>query len=76
VFFREVGFDDLGRLLTSVQVAAYGGQDGNLVACTALAQAIGLHILVEQFIGIEFGAIPGNKISRKRLVFFAKNRLA
>ena len=76
MFLREVGFDDLRRLLTSVQVAAYGGHHGNLVARTVLAQAIGLHSLVGQFIGIKFGAIPRNKISRRRLMFFAKNRLA
>ena len=47
MFFEKKVFDELRLLVAAEQVATQRGHHFNLVAGTALAQAIGLHILVQ-----------------------------
>ena len=56
VFFLEQIADDRGLLLPAVQVAAHGPDHFALVGRPALAQRIGLDVLIEQLVWIELGA--------------------
>lgn len=57
MFFLEQIADDRGLLLPAVQVAAHGLDHFALVGRAALAQRIGLDILIEQLVRVELGAI-------------------
>lgn len=68
VFFTKEVFDHLWLLLSTVQMTAHGGDHLRLVPRAALAQGIGLHILVEQLVRVQLRAIPGHHNQPQPLV--------
>ena len=77
LFLKEVS-DDLRLSLTSAQVAANAGYHLGTVAGSAFSQAIGLDVLVQQFIGVTVssGQYPGSRIKRNRASLALTNTLA
>ena len=51
--------NNLRLLLTAMQMTTHGFDHLRFVGRPTFAQRIGLHVLVEQFVGIELGAISG-----------------
>jgi hypothetical protein len=58
LFLKEV-LDKRRLLLAPMQMAAHGGDHLDSVGWSALAQGVGLDVLVEQFIGVKLWAIAG-----------------
>ena len=59
MFFEKQISDHSRLLLSPMQMAAHRGDHLGPVDRTALAQGIGLHILIEQFIRVQFGTVTG-----------------
>ena len=57
MFFLEQIADERGLFLAAVQMAAHGPDHFTLVGRADLALRIGLDILSEQLVRVEFGAI-------------------
>ena len=55
--------DDVRLFLPTVKRGAHGTDELGLVGRTALAQSVGLDVLVEQFVGVELRAVPGNELA-------------
>ena len=55
--FAEQVADHLGLFLSPMKMATHGGDHLRLVPGPTLSQRIGLHVLVEEFIGVEFRTI-------------------
>ena len=53
LFLKQV-FDHLRLLLTTVKMAPYAGDHVGFDGPSALAQGVGLDVLVEQFVGVQF----------------------
>src|SRR3954452_21136428 len=58
LFFKQV-LDKRGLLLSPMQMATHGGDHLGSVSWSALAQGVGLDVLVEQFIGVKLWAVAG-----------------
>ena len=58
LFLKQV-LDKRRLLLAPMQMAADGGDHLGSVGWPALAQGVGLDVLVEQFIGVELWAVAG-----------------
>ena len=56
LFFKQV-LDKRRLLLAPMQMAAHGGDHFGSVGWSALAQGVGLDVLVEQLIGVKLGAV-------------------
>ena len=59
MLFEGQVFDHSGLLLATMQMPAHGGDHLGLVGRPALTQGIGLHILIEQLVRVQFGAVAG-----------------
>lgn len=67
MLFEEQVSDHSGLLLATMRVAAHGGDHLGLVGRPALAQGIGLHILIEQFVRAQFWAVAGQADQAKAM---------
>ena len=67
--------NDRRLLLTPVQMRAHVGDEFGLVGRAALAQRIGLDVLVKQFVGIELGAVT-RKDDQLKLMFVVAGEVA
>src|SRR5882762_152741 len=67
MLFEEQVSDYPGLLLATMQMAAHGGDHLDLVGRSALAQGIGLHILIEQLVRVQFGAVAGQADQAKTI---------
>ena len=67
MFFEEQVSDHSGLLLTTMQMAAHGGDHLGLVGRSALAQGIGLYILIEQLVRVQFRAVAGQADQAKAI---------
>ena len=67
MLFEEQVSDHLGLFLAAMQMAAHGGDHLGLVGRPVLAQGIGLHILIEQLVRVQFGAVSGQADQAKAI---------
>lgn len=72
---KQVG-DHPRLLLASIQMAAYNGDVFGPVGRPTLAEPVGLDVLIQQFIGVQFRAVAGSRISRSRDEWVAAKRVA
>ena len=59
MLFEDQVSDHSRLLLASMQMAAHDGDHLGLVGRSALAQGIGLDILIEQLVRVQLGAVAG-----------------
>lgn len=57
VFLAKQIADELRLFLAPMQMTAHGGQEFGPVGGPALPEPVGLDVLVEQFVRVEFGAV-------------------
>ena len=56
LFLKQVP-DDMGLLLPTMEMTAQAGDHLRLIGRATLAQGVGLDVLVEQFVRIQFRAV-------------------
>jgi hypothetical protein len=57
MFFFEVISHDMWSALAPTQVAAHAAKELDLIARPKLSEGIGLHVLIEQLVGVKLGAV-------------------
>ncbi len=71
VAFLEQVFDHLRLFLAPEEMATDGAHHLQPRARPTLPEGVGFHVLILQFVRVQFGAMPGRWMSRKSLAFAA-----
>ena len=74
LFAKQVS-DHARLLLATMQMAAHSRHHFGLVGWTALAQCVGLDVLIEQFVGVQFGTVARQADQSKTMRVVATKRL-
>ena len=75
MLFLEQIPNDLRLLLAAMEMAAQAGDHLRLVGRSTLAQGVGLDVLVEQLVGVQFGAVAGQPDQAQSLGVFSDELL-
>ena len=75
MFFLKQIPDDMRLLLTTMKMTAQAGDYLRFVGRSALAQGVGLGILIEQFIRVQFRAVAGQPNQAQAFDIFSDEQL-
>ena len=76
MFFLKEILDKCGLFLTPMQMTTHGSDHLDAVGRSALAQGVGLDILIEQLVRVQLRAVAGEDDQPQALVLSATKRLA